>query len=404
MWWWFFVLNGVAALPCPGPCPDIVCGPSFFVIGTFKAGTTSLYQYLGHHSQVRYVDPGQLTAVQLKEVGFFLAFNQTGYLNGQSFVRDRERIAPMRIQPGRLRLETVRQYVTTYFPVRVPRKEWLTGEASPGYFTSLNAMRYIHHHFPRARLILSVREPTERVWSRVRHLVQLFCTGRHTSGSLNDVWNDRSNRSWGFDCDNIQETAGRSLELLVQKTLPLFESCLREAEQQLPTHDWLRIGRELVSCWQNIARPHRRLVFQQTLHGHRSQSEDGPQEASRLWASLVRVSLWLNSTLYLWIMAWLQFFPREQLLVIHAQDLFRDVPQTMNRVTRHLHLPDHDWQSLAQVRYNVMWVNQTRGGIQRQFMRSPAFHLHSSSWALAIHRVFNSTSERLFQWAGERWW
>jgi hypothetical protein len=49
------------------------------------------------------------------------------------------------------------------------------GEASPAYFTCTSAAGNIKAVFPEAKIIASVREPVERIYSRITHMARIRC-------------------------------------------------------------------------------------------------------------------------------------------------------------------------------------------------------------------------------------
>jgi hypothetical protein len=110
--------------------------PDFLIIGAQKCGTTSLYQYLSQHPQIR-------PAAQ-KEVHFFNFFFSKGV-----------------------------DWYLEQFPNRTAGAGWLTGESSPYYiFHPLVAQR-VWRLFPEVKLIVLLREPVARAWSHYHHEVRL---------------------------------------------------------------------------------------------------------------------------------------------------------------------------------------------------------------------------------------
>lgn len=118
------------------------------MIGATKAGTTSLHDWLRQHPQV-YM-PAE------KEPHFF------------AYGPDRPPPAhvgfPLRDWAG---------YGRLFAGAGAARA---VGEASPGYFTSSRALREIRAHLPRARLVLSLRDPAARAFSIYQMNRRLFGT------------------------------------------------------------------------------------------------------------------------------------------------------------------------------------------------------------------------------------
>jgi Sulfotransferase domain len=111
--------------------------PEFVIIGAAKAGTTSLYAWLSEHPFV--------ASSSQKEVHFF----DYNYYRGEDWYR-------------------------RHFPLEAERaafasrhgRPFLTGEASPSYLSHHWAPRRLARLLPRARLIVSLRNPVDRAYSQ----------------------------------------------------------------------------------------------------------------------------------------------------------------------------------------------------------------------------------------------
>jgi hypothetical protein len=107
--------------------------PNFLVIGAAKAGTTSLYHYLGQHPDI-YFSP-------IKEPGYYCDEEQ---LDGIPAIRAR------------------RDYERLFARVTGERA---IGEASPKYLNALAGVERIHTDLPGVRLVVSLRNPADRAYS-----------------------------------------------------------------------------------------------------------------------------------------------------------------------------------------------------------------------------------------------
>jgi hypothetical protein len=104
--------------------------PNFLIIGSQKAGTTSLYNVLKQHPQI--------FLPKRKEVNYF--FLQSEYDKG------------------------LKHYLAHFEPA--PPEALAVGEASPGYICHPLAPACIHRRLPDAKLILTVRHPADRAYSQ----------------------------------------------------------------------------------------------------------------------------------------------------------------------------------------------------------------------------------------------
>ena len=104
--------------------------PNFLIIGSQKAGTTSLYNILKQHPEIYMPEK--------KEVNFF--FREKEYLKGI-------------------------EYYKRFFDGITPEKRAF-GEASPGYICHPLSPSLIYQYLPKVKLILTVRNPIERAYSQ----------------------------------------------------------------------------------------------------------------------------------------------------------------------------------------------------------------------------------------------
>ena len=114
--------------------------PSFLLIGANKAGTTSIYHYLGQHPEI-YVSP-------IKEPSFFA-------IEGRSDLDDIQRAWKM--------TGSLDEYLALFDGVTT-EKAW--GEASTAYLSTPTAAANIHRRIPNVKLIAILRHPIERAYSQ----------------------------------------------------------------------------------------------------------------------------------------------------------------------------------------------------------------------------------------------
>jgi hypothetical protein len=117
--------------------------PDFIILGTQRGGTTSLYNYLADHPQIR--------PCFLKETHFFDRY----YKRGIGWYR-------------------------AYFPFRrtlmTTASDWgvshLTGEATPYYLYHPHVPNRVHKAIPQAKLIVLLRNPVDRAYSHYNHVAK----------------------------------------------------------------------------------------------------------------------------------------------------------------------------------------------------------------------------------------
>lgn len=109
--------------------------PDFIIIGAQKAGTTSLYDYLNQHRQIRMSTP-------LKEVHYF----SYDYSKGLDWYKSNFPIVPNKQQ-----------------------NDLLVGEASPYYLFHPHSAKRMHDVLPDIKIIAILRNPTDRAISHYFH-------------------------------------------------------------------------------------------------------------------------------------------------------------------------------------------------------------------------------------------
>ena len=112
--------------------------PNFLVIGAYKSGTTSLYEYLRQHPEI-----------------FLPNVNEPSYL---AFVEKEEPNNPIYNKS----IKTRQEYERLFFE---SEKYKAIGDVSPEYMTNPNAIRNIRRLLPDVKLIAILRNPIERAYS-----------------------------------------------------------------------------------------------------------------------------------------------------------------------------------------------------------------------------------------------
>jgi hypothetical protein len=144
--------------------------PNFFIVGAPKAGTTSLYEYLGQHPRV-YVSP-------LKEPYYFASEVRAEHFSEEERPRiERELRSLAEYLRGDLRakrfgglVSSWEDYLKLFGNVS---EEIAIGEATPHYLWSESAPGNIAARIPRARIIISLRNPVERAFSDYLHMLSV---------------------------------------------------------------------------------------------------------------------------------------------------------------------------------------------------------------------------------------
>jgi len=126
--------------------------PTFLLIGTAKAGTTSLYHYLRQHPDV--------FMPEVKEPRFFAYVDDPPAMVGPGDAASNEESGAV---------YTLEEY-RALFPESIGASA--VGEASVNYLYSETAPARIHEHLPDVQLIAVLRNPIDRAYSHYLHLLR----------------------------------------------------------------------------------------------------------------------------------------------------------------------------------------------------------------------------------------
>jgi len=107
--------------------------PNFFIVGTGKGGTTSLWEYLS-------TIPGIFMS-NVKEPKYF---------------------SPSSTQSGSFQIQDKKEYLALF---ENSEDSIAIGEASPNYLKDPESAMLIHKQIPHAKIIISLRDPVERIHS-----------------------------------------------------------------------------------------------------------------------------------------------------------------------------------------------------------------------------------------------
>jgi len=150
--------------------------PTFLLIGTAKAGTTSLYHYLRQHPDI--------FMPEVKEPRFFAYLEDPPPMEGPGDHASNEAAGAV---------YTMAEYRALFEEVET---ETAVGEASVNYLYSETAPRCIHEHLPNVQLIAVLRNPIERAYSHYLHLLRAGREPLRDFSAALDAEPDRRRGGW----------------------------------------------------------------------------------------------------------------------------------------------------------------------------------------------------------------
>ncbi|KNC46688.1 sulfotransferase [Thecamonas trahens ATCC 50062] len=349
---------------------DDICAPSWVIIGTLKSGSTSMYSYLTKHPQVEVRGPmhdkandesenkgargggggRKVKPVKFKEVGYF----------SRPVLKPRHK-----------------QYLS-FFPRISPTDGRCTGEGTVGYFAAPWAPYNLRRLLPNAKLILLLRNPIDRSYSRIHHIFQLFMSRKTPEPRKPDDDSPPppppASPMYGFVKDKaafIDAATSVVFDMVANATMTIVQDCLADAAHLSYFH--------LRECWMHKHGSAMGEVTSALIERvKKAQDREAGPEVERpitraavadaiargtpmLEAILPAINNAFNvktlqhSVYYPQLTHWLKAFPRHQLLVLRSEAFYADTFATMDRVTAFLGLTPVDWsQLISGVKFNVL--------------------------------------------------
>ncbi|MBP1838708.1 sulfotransferase family protein [Formosa algae] len=153
----------------------------FFVIGTAKSGTTSIYQYLSQHPEI--------FLPNVKEIHY--------YSDATSKV-DFDFIKPKKNKTYHTKVIKDKKTYNSLFENATT--ETYLGDCSPSYFYDKKAARKIFNDYPKAKIIVVLRDPIDRAYSQylMERRLGIEANDNFLDALKSDFQNTKQ-RIWGID-------------------------------------------------------------------------------------------------------------------------------------------------------------------------------------------------------------
>jgi len=147
----------------------------FFVVGAARSGTTSIYNYLSVHPQV--------FLPKVKECNFFSDVESMDYEAYEPLDPDKQ--YHMKI------IKSQEVYDSLFKNVS---EDLLKGDVSPSYLWDKKTAKKIYEYNPKAKIIISLRNPIERAFS---HYLMHFNTGYEKQKPFESAISAKKIEIWG---------------------------------------------------------------------------------------------------------------------------------------------------------------------------------------------------------------
>ena len=145
--------------------------PSFIIIGGVKCASSSLYRYLNGHPNV--------LPCKTKEPMYFNTKNPLRLIKGyKKYIQLFPQEGQKRVHADWLEIGNDKKIKESKFSKEIdPTKDYITGEATASLFIAANP-RYIKLLFPNIKIILLLRDPSERYISHFKMFQRFENEGR----------------------------------------------------------------------------------------------------------------------------------------------------------------------------------------------------------------------------------
>lgn len=155
--------------------------PSYLIIGGVKCASSSLYRYLNEHPQV--------LPCKTKEPGYLNLKNPLKLLMGyKSYINLFPNLEEDIVEADWLEIgKELKMEASTFSKKIIKGQNYITGEATANIFVNANP-RLVKFMFPKVKIILSLRNPTERFLSHFKMFKRFEREGKkgHVHGKLED--------------------------------------------------------------------------------------------------------------------------------------------------------------------------------------------------------------------------
>ena len=182
--------------------------PNFFIVGASRSGTSSLYVYLKNIPGI-YMSP-------VKEPNYF----------SSATIPDDHFRGPIRDK---------KKYLSLF---EKAKDEKIIGESSPQYLRDPQTPKLIHQIVPQAKILISLRDPVERLYSR--YLMHIRNVRKKTTFSeeIDLVFNKKTDKKYDYlimDTSLYLENVKRYLKIFGNKQVKIiiFEEFIKNTKETI---------------------------------------------------------------------------------------------------------------------------------------------------------------------------
>ena len=182
----------------------------FFVVGAARCGTTSLYNYLNQHPDI--------FLPNIKELNYFSRVESKDSSDYKEPKKDQQ-----------YHTKIIKSEHTYNSLFNNSKENQINGDISPSYLWDTETANRIYKHNPKAKIIISLRNPIHRAFS---HYVMNYSIGQEKHDNFRDALNAKTEMIWGGG--NLYE----ELSYYYKTVLPYYQIFGKENIHTLIFEEW----------------------------------------------------------------------------------------------------------------------------------------------------------------------
>jgi hypothetical protein len=327
-----------------------------------------------------------------------------------------------KLQQQLMQMKSTYKFYFQAFPVIHPWENKQTGDATPAYLPSVSAPLLISEQMPWARVMMILREPIYRGFSRMSHIYDMRCD--QYLNVIESTERLNKNRPGGAQqMPSADAVCNTTMQKPVYSVINRF--MVTNAQDCADLHwdpdfelvqSWTK--REVIAKFRMWSMCMQLSISQVSSHASNPRSEMSiamesltPEGKNLLRSSLQR-SMFHHSMYAPQVWHWKQHF--DEMLVLKAENLFEDGIALMQQVEAFLHLtpqPITFWEGIVGTKYNVGYhrggeaVQPGAGFVPTKAVKS--VHKMDSVARIKAEKLFHPFNVQLAQMvdgSSDTWW
>lgn len=147
----------------------------FFLVGAARCGTTSLYNYLNNSEDI-----------------FLPLVKEPNFFSDVDSPKTEDFELPKPNEKYHAKIITSKEVYDSLYEGATANQ--IKGDSSPSYLWDKNVAQSLYNHNPKAKIIISLRQPVDRAYS---HYIMNYFTGVDSNNTFEKALEANKNKTWG---------------------------------------------------------------------------------------------------------------------------------------------------------------------------------------------------------------